>query len=210
MVIYFIHKASRLKGPSAVTDRHGRRLLKAGDVCIMQDDCSFRLIVLPQVADSWGQCRLLASETVVVPQEANTLLFAFDGLHARSGNATLLSRLADGASEATAAFLRNAADILTYHRDCWDGAVLVTLFAAAPKSANIPQMPTQKPSPTAEHRAMFISYLPTALQEAYDDMLHDGNPPRHCYEALRKAHPEAFRKALNRFLKAYPDKSIYD
>ena len=96
MNIYYVNRYSKYKGPFDIIDSNREHIIKGGDICLRDYIEGVAFLIVNSSDNSWNACKQvgIGNHDSLVDQ-GNTLLFSFDGLHRRKGNAALLKQLID-------------------------------------------------------------------------------------------------------------------
>ena len=213
MNIYFVNRYSKLKGPFDIIDSNRQHIIKVGDICLRDYVEGVAFLVVCSSDNSWNACKRVGiGDNGVLTDQGNTLLFSFDGLHKRKGNAALIKQLIDCYREKVIIdFFSNAIEILEYKKDFWDVSLFQKFFATSQEL--IPRSVPTKPSVIQNNTlypSEFAKYLDKELLGMLIAGLNTGNGLKAMYEFLREKEPMLFRTALMKFLAANPTGTIYD
>ena len=213
MNIYYVNRYSKYKGPFDIIDSNREHIIKVGDICLRDYIEGVAFLVVNSSDNSWNACKQvgIGNHDSLVDQ-GNTLLFSFDGLHRRKGNAALLKQLIDCYREKVIVdFFSNAIEILAYKKDFWDVSLFQRFFANSQEL--IPRNEQPKPSIVQNSRVYpseFAKYLDKELFGLLMAGLNTGNGLKAMYKFLREKEPVLFRAALMKFLSENPTGTIYD
>lgn len=213
MIIYFVNRCSKIKGPFDITDSYRQHIIKVGDICLRDTTGGIAFYVIYNSCNSWDSCKVVGiGENDGLSDIGNTLLFSFDGLSRRKGDIALIKLLRMSFREKVIDdFFCNAIDILKYKKDFWEGSLFPRFFASSQvlvdrnekKKSDISNEMNRYPS-------VFAKYLSKDLQDLLTTSLNEGNELKEAYLTLREKYPEMFRKALMQFLTDNPNGTIYD
>ncbi|MDO4985733.1 MAG: sigma-70 family RNA polymerase sigma factor [Prevotella sp.] len=213
MTIYFVNRNSNLKGPFDIIDANRQHIIKVGDICLRDTTKGVEFLVVYTPNNSWSACKCVGvGKSDQFKNDGNTLVFTFDGIHKRKGDALFMSLLVQCFREKVIVeFFLNAVEILQYRSDCWDGSLFPQFFAdsqvyVTPRSKN----PIHTSNESGKYPTDFSKYLDNRLLESLLDSLKRGDSIKKAYVVLRALHPQLFRKALMRFLVENPNGTIFD
>lgn len=213
MNIYYVNRYSKYKGPFDIIDSNREHIIKVGDICLRDYTEGVAFLVVNSSDNSWNACKQvgIGNHDSLVDQ-GNTLLFSFDGLHKRKGNAALLKQLIDCYREKVIVdFFSNAIEILAYKKDFWDVSLFQRFFATSQEL--IPRSEPTKPSVVQNNKiypSEFAKYLDKELFGMLMAGLNTGIGLKAMYKFLREKEPMLFRTALMKFLSENPTGTIYD
>ena len=213
MNIYLVNRYSKFKGPFDIIDSNREHIIKVGDICLRDYVKGVAFLVVCSSENTWNACKRVGiGDNSVLNGQGNTLLFSFDGLHRRKGNAALIKQLIDCYREKVIVdFFSNAIQILEYKKDFWDVSLFQKFFATSQEL--IPRSEPTKPSVVQNNRlypSEFAKYLDKELLGMLVAGLNTGNGLKAMYEFLREKEPLLFRTALMKFLAENPTGTIYD
>ena len=213
MNIYFVNRYSKLKGPFDIIDSNRQHIIKVGDICLRDYVEGVAFLVVCSSENSWNACKRVGiGDNGVLTDQGNTLLFSFDGLHRRKGNAALIKQFIDCYREKVIVdFFSNAIEILEYKKDFWDVSLFQKFFATSQEliTRSIPTRPSEIQNNTL-YPSEFAKYLDKELLGMLIAGLNTGNGLKAMYEFLREKEPMLFRTALMKFLAENPTGTIYD
>ena len=213
MNIYYVNRYSKYKGPFDIIDSNRERIIKVGDICLRDSLDCVAFLVVRSSENSWNACKRIGiGNNRVLSGLGNTLLFSFDGLHRRKGNAELIKKLIDCYREKVIIdFFNNAIEILEYKKDFWEVSLFRQFFASSQelitRSEVIRPIVIQN---TRRYPSVFAEYLDEELFELLKASINDGYGLKEAYTILREKNPILFRTALMRFLAENPTGTIYD
>ncbi len=140
MNIYFVNRYSRYKGPFDIIGPNREQIIKVGDICLHDSTEGIEFLVVCSSDNSWKSCKRVGlGDNEGMSDLGNTLLFSFDGIHKRNGNASLIRKLADCYKEKVIYdFFCNAVGILEYKVDFWDVTLFRQFFATSQDLINRP------------------------------------------------------------------------
>lgn len=205
MIIYFVNKKSKLKGPFDI----GSVTISIGDVCIRDTAQGVQFLVVISNVNSWNACACAeCADVKLYNMGANMLLFSFDGVKKRYGDIHQIEALAKVFSAAPLhRFMKNALDILTYRCDGWDAKLFVDInnLNAASNSVVI-----EKVDVTPKGNRMFIDYFDLGIKELILNLQSENLSRREIYTKIKTLKPKEFRLALKMFLTDNPNSNIYN
>lgn len=213
MTIYFVNRYSRLKGPFDIIDANRQHIIKVGDICLHDTTEGVEFLVVCTPKNSWSACKCVGvGKSDQFKNDGNTLVFSFDGIHKRKGDALFMSLLVQCFRERVIVeFFLNAVEILQYRTDCWDSSLFPQFFAESQEYVTPKRKTTNNtPSESGKYPTDFSKYLDNKLLESLLGSLKKGDSLRKAYVVLRALHPQLFRKALMRFLAENPNGTIFD
>ena len=213
MNIYLVNRYSKFKGPFDIIDSNREHIIKVGDICLRDYVEGVAFLVVCSSENSWNACKRVGiGNNDVLNGQGNMLLFSFDGLHRRKGNAALIRQLIDCYREKVIVdFFSNAIQILEYKKDFWDVSLFQRFFATSQEL--IPRSEATKPSVIQNNRVYpseFAKYFDKELFGMLMAGLNTGNGLKAMYKLLREKEPMLFRTALMKFLAENPTGTIYD
>ena len=126
MNIYIVNRQSHYKGPFDIIDSYRKQLINVGDVCLRESEDGIAFLFVYKTENTWSSCLCVGvGRYNTSNQLKESLLFSFDGIHGRKGNASTLNQLLLCFREKVIVdFFINAIDILKFKKDTWD----LTLF----------------------------------------------------------------------------------
>ncbi len=207
MIIYFINRESKLQGPFDVMNAHSKKILRIGDICIRDTSKGLQFLWVISNVNKWNSCICIGvSRDAKHDITANTLLFSFDGIHKRTGNASLL-RILDNAfsNELLHRFFMNALDILSYKCDSWDIQLFIEFNSLKPTPST--DIYTKRPIPQG---LKFIDYFDSTMKEMFYKLQSENIKTKEIFLRIRELKPKEFRKALKQFIAENPASNIYD
>ena len=212
MNIYFVNRYSRYKGPFDIIGPQREHIIKVGDICLHDSTEGIEFLVVCSSDNSWKSCKRVGiGENGDLSDLGNTLLFSFDGLHKRKGNASLIKKLADCYKEQVIYdFFCNAVGILEYNVDFWDVSLYRQFFATTQDIINRPNKTIPNViSDSESYPSHFAKYLDKELLGILISCISEGKDLKQAYVFLREQKPILFRTALIKFIKENPQKTIY-
>ena len=132
MIVYYVNRYSKYKGPYDIIDSNRQHIIKVGDVCLRDTDEGVCFLLVTNSNNSWNACKQVGvGSNSELLELGNTLLFSFDGLHKRIGNIPLIVQMSYCFREKVIVdFFHNAKDILKYKTDFWDASLFMQFFAS--------------------------------------------------------------------------------
>ena len=214
MIIYFVCKSSKLKGPFDITDANRRHIIGVGDICIRETDKGLCFLIVQSTSNKWGSCMMCeVGKREKLTIHGNTLLFSFDGISKRFGMIKQLESLMGCfAKEEVINCIKNAIDILDYKVDYWEVGIFAKLLSLSPVKASLCQehVANTVQHPDLKYPALFVSYLPTEARVNLLSQLEAGHTLKESYAVVRKLLPSLYRSAFLKFTQENPSKSIFD
>ncbi len=213
MNIYFVNRYSRYKGPFDIIGPHREHIINVGDICLHDSIEGIEFLVVCSSDNFWKSCKRVGiGNNEDFSDLGNTLLFSFDGLHKRKGNASLIRKLSDCFKEKVIYdFFCNAVGILEYNVDFWDVTLFRQFFATTQDFINRPNKTLHSVvSDSESYPSHFAKYLDKELLGILISCINEGKDLKQAYVFLREHKPILFRDALIKFNKENPPKTIYD
>lgn len=214
MIIYYVCKESKLKGPYDITDANRRHIMGIGDVCIRETLNGVYFLIIQSSINKWTACKSCGvGNNKELEIKGNSLLFSFDGINKRFGEIKRLKAIIDCFSQdEIRTCIENAISILEYKSDYWELGVFTHLLSLSSDSVSFPQDSKNGGNQQVEknYPTLFASYLPTEAKELFFNQLGAGYTLKESYTIVRKEYPSLYRSAMLRFLHDNPAKSIYD
>lgn len=209
MIIYFINKSSKLKGPFDITNACRKKIMNIGDVCIRDTHDGLSFLLICSEENKWSACKCVEKTQGDIGLEGNSLLFSFDGITKRFGRENALNKLYKCFSgKTTHDFFRNALDIITYQCDYWEVSLFLEIHQVS-TIKNESQVCIHTPT-LNNYNTRFEMYLPPESAQLLSEMMTKGFSLREAYNKVREVFPKEFRQSLKSFLKDNPSLTIYD
>lgn len=209
MIIYFVNKYTKISSPFEITDDTRSQIIKIGDICIRDIGGLLSFLVVKKKCNDWSSCICVCKSYYDrFDIKANSLLFSFDNLKGRRGNAKLLTVIANVFSNTLVSeFIKTAIDILEYKKDKWDIDLLLPIYS------NIEAIGKDNYSDKTEKKeenVLFYSYLSENLKSRFNDLQKEQYSLKQIYQIIKKENEDEFHKAIFRFLHDNPDSTIYN
>ena len=210
MNVYFVNKESTLKGPYDIVDATRTKIIRMGDVCIQESNQGLSVLLVVSSQNDWKYCKLLGHTKLNYNFGNNKLLFSFNGIKQRLGNQEILELLSCAFNNNKInLFFKNALNILTYQCDLWDVTTLNELLQV-PISNGEKRFIHKPHQSNTKYVTLFESYLSKESQFIFEKLYNDKQPLKKIYTTIRQQYASDFRKALFKFIKEHPKKTIYD
>lgn len=210
MVIYFVNKGSKIKGPFDIMDAYRNRIMKVGDVCVREDKRGVSCLLIIDENNRWNTCKRIGYAEGNLGLEGNTLLFSFDGVCKRFGRIKACETICElFADEPLHSFFTNAVEILKYKCDLWDIATFPKILTLSP----IEMSTMVKEEEHAQYNTsitLFECYLTNESRHLFVELHSVGKSLRKIYQEIRQKYPDDFRYAMKKFLAENPARTIYD
>jgi len=213
MIVYYVNRNTKYKGPYDIIDSNRQHIIKVGDVCLRDTKDGVCFLLVTNSDNSWNACKQVGvGANSELSELGNTLLFTFDGLHKRSGNIPLIVQMSHCFREKVIVdFFTNAKDILKYKTDFWDASLFVQFFAS---TQVLLDRNTDRTTSTQhvlkKYPTYFAKYFDDDLLRVLNESLGQGKSIKEAYVSIRDQYPSAFRNAMMTFLLENPGHTIYD
>jgi len=213
MIIYFVNKDSKIKGPFDILDANRNRIIRVGDFCIQETSSHILLLLVVSEINKWNACKQISSVSgAQISLDSNTLLFSFDGISKRLGKKNELKEFQNVFKEEPMnSFFINAIDILEYKEDWWDIGLFQKMITLNPIEITLVKNDIDDSSESQYNgHPCFIQYFPHTLKERYVFLKSQNSSLKEIYNQIKTEYPKEFRSALVTFVKNNPQKTIYD
>lgn len=209
MIIYFVNKNSRIKGPYDILDSKRKRIINIGDICIREQEDKIDLMLVVSNVNKWNSCVLLGNACIKMEHDANMLLFEYNGTKQRQGNTNALEKLRNGLENTLLTqFFQNAVEILQYKRDFWEISVLENIYKYSSEGTNAKFK--IKKEDVLSKIPLFASYLRGNAADFFKRKYLVSENIKNVYQEIKAKYPDEFRRALIQFLGENPSCTIYD
>lgn len=210
MVIYFVNKYSRIKGPYDILDSKRNRIIGIGDICIREQRDVFVVLLVVSDVNNWNSCALLGRAESNLGLTGNKMLFSYNGTSQRQGCKECLEQLSCSFENTfLQGFFKNTLEILQYKCDFWEALVLEKIYTFA-KKESLEGIKSNVEDSKNSKRPMYSKFLSGDAAGLFDLLYSQSANLKYIYREIKNKYPQEFRRAITAFLEENPDKTIFD
>lgn len=215
MIIYFVNKNCKLKGPLEIRLSNGESL-KSGDICVLSTDAETVAYLLTDFSKTWNKCKTVGRAMALTDCSkdwSNFLLYSFDGFSKREGDIialeTILLKFDD---QPFGDLIKIVIRILKNEIDCIDASVLASLYSNGlsvdTPSSHLIGRTTDSPD-LSDTFTPFIFYLPEEIQNEARSLLRMRSI-KETVSKLRTEYKKEFKIAFEKFINDNPGHFIHE